>query len=517
MNAVFDKIKVLWIDDCEGQDAGYLYPENNLSKNIVLGEILPLYFDIIKSKNIPGSSSIRTSDDLAEIFNPFWHKTGHTDNFPPEIIAMDYNLSKWQDTTANVDFYDDEVNDKDILSINTSSANKIVDNSVAHSNDTEIGFEGLILGIFISSLLHRHPIGVVPMTNYGDFLKRTPEVYALHNVSKEVLHIDFSEFGVDGQDRSWDKVIAKGVQALRVRIEKLYDAGEIIIAVDDLMALTESSKHEVITISSPHATRKLPVQGLFIDIDDSEEKNNKIRKWATKLLQSVITKDQFEKATNLSNILWDKYNDDELLNDHFEFSKLHIANSHNSDKYKKLYKKFQPIQKRNALNCSNNCFDIRFGTKKDYSNAERRWAALFLIKKLLKRIIDFIENTGIAALQHDGEIAIENFYPEFTRDDIYLLLFPVPPSPFPLPWHIDSGEKRDDALLNWYRTLERNLDFVPSDIINGTVLSDGERKFMQGLVLGEEQSFEAWKAYKPAKLFLFGPENKKNIGGRGNE
>ena len=88
MEKIFERIRILWIDDCE---AGY--PESELN------EELRQYFLILKHPDIPGPSTIRMPDDFKTYFPRFWGQ-GNTDLFPPEIIAMDYNLEKFRDTST---------------------------------------------------------------------------------------------------------------------------------------------------------------------------------------------------------------------------------------------------------------------------------------------------------------------------------------------------------------------------------------------------------------------------------
>ena len=94
MHEQCQRIRILWIDDCEEADAGeYAFPEAELPSD------LSEWFQIIRHPNIPSRSSIRTPSDFWIVFNQFW-RTGNSDHLPPEIIAMDYNLKKWRDPSA---------------------------------------------------------------------------------------------------------------------------------------------------------------------------------------------------------------------------------------------------------------------------------------------------------------------------------------------------------------------------------------------------------------------------------
>ena len=58
-----DKIRIAWIDDCEGNSTGYLYPEKELP------EEYSTLFEIVRDKNVPGPSTIRNPSDFSEMFS----------------------------------------------------------------------------------------------------------------------------------------------------------------------------------------------------------------------------------------------------------------------------------------------------------------------------------------------------------------------------------------------------------------------------------------------------------------
>ncbi|MBC2714955.1 MAG: hypothetical protein HF978_06560 [Desulfobacteraceae bacterium] len=514
MDIAYDKIRILWIDDCEGQDAGYMYPEKKLPDE------LAKYFQIVNHSAIPGPSSIRTSSDFGTCFGPFWWGSGDTSKFPPEIIAMDYNLRKWTDTHGKVN---DERNNEstDPLSVSQSNKSKFVVTSDPSKKDVgmKAGFEGLVMGIFISSLLYQHPIGIVPMTNYGNLLEDVSEVRTLHLISKEILNIDYSEFGVSGEDRSWTNVIKKGVQALRARIENLYETFQITLSPSDLMALTESADHGVLTMHSPHAERKFSINGLFIDIPE-ENRAEAIQKWARDLLQTVMVDcDELKQAQELCGTVWNAYDNDELVKDRKNLSLLTIikeaGDNYDKDAYKDLTQKFGVSGKK----CKQGCVDIKTGA---YSDRVRRWATFLVTLNLLKRVIQIKKRVEEHVRKTTIEVIDNSESPVMTVDDLYLALFPAPSSPLVIPWHEGKGI---DKSFNWVTTMRRwkdkkevgkktgDLALSLPDMLAGESwnpegphgLTPSEQLILRGFALEDKElSQKDWDSYNTARLIFRG-------------
>jgi len=513
MSTALDKIRILWIDDCESQDAGYMYPEKELPT-----EELQRYFTIVRHPDIPGPSTIRTPQDFKTCFSAFWWGDANTDLFPPEIIGMDYNLQKWTDTKARLT----EQKSRPRAYLAPGGTAQVFTNEYADtsSGKTEFsaGFEGLVLGIFTSSLLHHHPIGIVPMTSYGDLLENVPEVRALHLISKEILHIDYSEFGVSGEDRSWERVLKKGVKALRVRIEGLYETGNIVLSPSDLMNLAEVVNHPVLTIRTPYAVRRLPIEGLFIDLPVNE-RQLAIQKWAKDLMCTVMMDCQeLKKARELADEVWDAYNNNELIEARKNLSLLASRSDAGLEIDEAEYARL-----REAFFVENNkaktgCVDIAsFG---DYSDRVRRWASLFITCNMLKRLIKIRKK--VDSLQIND---VMDFYPTgpvLTANDIFLALFPVPGSPLILPWH--SGEKIDNS-TGWVKSMLRwkansmvgnsrgDLALNVNDLLAGDAwekegpygLTASERLVLRGFALDDQELTEAdWRSSPRARQVLWG-------------
>lgn len=503
----FDKIRVLWIDDREEADG---YPES---------QITPMeyqkWFEIVHPFSHDDALSFRSVNEFTPVITKFWFD-GDSSVLPAEIIATDYNLSKLGGTGVGSQNSKDVENQIAQDDDNNSQKNESYEtSSMTHR---EVNFEGLLISLFYGTLTFKHPAAIVPMTRY--LSKMPTEAETLHTLVEPFLGVDFQYIGLE--DRRWESILKEGTKHLRNRIADLYKSGDIVVSLTDLIALSEGHEgHNVLTILSPHASKSLPLEGLFIDISDSD-KTSHIQEWSNRLLSSHITQDQYILANQLHKTIWSTYNNDLLINEHAEFSQLHLTDQSNPkyEKLKNTYQLSKTDRGDSAFQCmGSQCIDIKNAkipskTKKE-DKSTRRWAALFLIMRLLKRILVFMNEIPMDRTTREGGIKTQSLHPSFEEDDILLLLYPVPTSPFPLPWHIEDAKARGNKKGAWHKWMKDNLGLTPKDILDGSGLTIGERQVLQGIVIAKDVEFgdspkarlERWKSYEPARLFMFGSTN----------
>ena len=263
------------------------------------------------------------------------------------------------------------------------------------------------------------------------------------------------EQNLGGLERSWENILRVGLPHLRKRIEDLYKEGEIVIPPSDLIKMAEGATDGNLHIRSPHGLRTLPIHGLFIFHDKGDAKD-----WAEGLLKSKITRERYISAEKLAKTIWGNYNNDDLIERHARFSMLHVADKSNEEynDLKNTFKLQETERGNHTCECTAGCSDIKSenvacDTREDEKN-ERRWAALFLIRWLLKRMLCFIEATNIGSISRDGDRRTQSLFPTFEEDDIFLLLYPVPTNPIPLPWHIDDAKVRDNKKGAWHKWIK---------------------------------------------------------------
>jgi hypothetical protein len=514
------KIRILWIDDRERVSG---YPEKTLPNG------LSDWFEVIH----PASSdsevmSYASASEFMQGFKSFWF--GHNlDYLPVEIIAADYNLKKRAAATRG---QSKPLRELRVSDEGGESGDSKPSFPVATQRREEVDFDGLLIGAFYATLTYRHPSALVSITNYLGSMPS--EVDTLRELITPFLSIATKKDALKAYgdhavwhnlmatERSWENVISAALQPLRDRITELYKHGQIVIPPRDLSEIMNGRTNGVVRIKSPHAVRTIPLRGLFWDGKSDPQK------WAEGLLESKITKEHYIRSEELAKRIWDKYNNDALMDQHAKFSRLHTENNH-SEEYSEFQTRFgmhQTSRGGNTYECAHDiCLDIKSAEiatdNREDEKEIRRWAALFLVRRLLKRILIFIEATGIQSITRNGEQRMQSMYPMIEEDDILLLLYPVPTSPFPLPWHIDDSKLRDNKKGGWRKWMKDNLGFVPNDVLSGIALTMGERQILQGMVMEEDIEFgqdsvarlERWKSYEPARLFLFGPDGSADQSG----
>ena len=513
----FDLFRIMQIDDCEGVDTGYQFPEKDLP------EPFNNFFKIVRSNMIPGPSTVRTPADFTKIFPKFWNH-GDDSIFPVDLIAMDYNLSKWSDILVTDDDEDDPDEDGMLPDDFDVSGN---------DGDKSFGFEGLVLGIFYSSLVSQHPTGVVPMTNYGDILEKYAEVRCLHDISKGLLNIDYSKFGVSGDDRKWENIFSQGVKALRQRIESLFLEREVTISPEDLIDIYKN-KGEVLTVRSKYCVRRWPIKGLFIDFfDDPEKQQEEIIKWVAFLLSEYdhINIEHLSESKRIADKLWECYNDDDRFMARWNLSEIgakvqgqELAESGENveglelsdsdvEVFKSLCDKFGVKDSIKSWKvCKDYVIDIN---EWDVDDATKRWVSIFVLSNLLKRVYHAQKNW--AKCNEYDHYSV----PTVSASDWFIALYPCSSGSLVLPPHKlkkDKGGYKQSATPDWMsdnrakilRRLKNNGDYagvediklavgdkdfgsiglIPKDVFEGvlwgkTIITGKKSRVSGGLTKGE--------------------------------
>lgn len=287
------------------------------------------------------------------------------------------------------------------------------------------------------------------------------------------------------------------------------------------MALIDNPQHETITIHSPYATRRLPVQGLFVDVP-TEKRDEAIRSWASSMIEQVASWDELRQAKELADTLWEFYNNNDLMFKREQLSVL-LSEDPQTDLPADLRNTFEPIRNSKLDRCTQNCFDIRSG---DYSPLARRFAALEVILRLLKRCILARKRVEQMHMESDykSEALLSPDKPIMHAADVFMALFPVPATPLTLFWH--KGQALDGS-DGWSRSLMDlndsrnpttgikrvgNLALKISDVLSGKDWSleyktygllPSERHILRCMALSDEElSLEDWQSHLIANQVL---------------
>lgn len=509
--STYDKIRVLWIDDREEMDG---YPE---------GQITPPeyqeWFEIVHPGSKDEALSFRSATEFAPVVRGFWFADDRS-ILPAEIIATDYNLSKRAGVAVVDQTYEEVDEDLTDLAGDEDSGHAQPQSNSSSASLRGVNFEGLLISLFYGTLSYKHPAAIVPMTRY--LSEMPPEVETLHALVEPFLGVDFQYIGLE--DRCWASILKEGVKHLRRRIGDLFESGDITLAPSDLMALAENAGHGVLTMRSPHAVRRLPVQGLFIDVPE-EKRDGAINKWARDLMRTVMVDcEELRQAQELAGVVWDAYNNNDLVEDRKNLSLLacrkEAAKEINQAEYDRLCEAFGVANKK----AKSGCVDIT--STGDYSDRARRWAALFITRNMLKKLMQIRKR--VDALRIGDYADIYPTGPVLTADDLFLALFPAPGAPLILPWH--NGTNIDMA-AGWVRSMMRwkdqkevgsnrgDLALSVRDLLAGEGwnaegpygLTDSERLVLRGFALEDKDLTEAeWRACNRANLVLWGNQQESD-------
>lgn len=489
--STYDKIRVLWIDDREEMDG---YPE---------GQITPPeyqeWFEIVHPDSKDEALSFRSATEFAPVVRGFWF-ADDTSILPAEIIATDYNLSK-RAGVAVVDQTAEEV-DEDLndLDGDDESVNAQPRSGSSMASIRSVNFEGLLISLFYGALSYKHPAAIVPMTRY---LSEMPsEVETLHALVEPFLGVDFQYIGLE--DRRWAGILKEGTRQLRTRISTLFKSGDIVVSPSDLQAMADPlNKHDVLTIRSPHALRKLPVEGLFIDIAH-ENRTATISEWAEELFGHLVSRTLFNTAMQLVDELWSFYTADDQSDEIKQLRNRRMLSEHlRMQDDKKEIKILKDHFKVSGSSCGV-CAEIR---NNNYSVDVKRLAVILMAYRLITYMLRIN-----ARLQ---ELELPVGFPRLIENDLWFALFPLPKNPIVLPE--GNPSYRDN---NWERFISR-LNLSIPDMLQGKAsskknkgLHPAERHLLRclasdenDLVRGGNLEDSVFYQYISSRLLLWGDDS----------
>ena len=514
--AKLDRIRILWIQDTT-DIPGRNFPER-----------FDEHFEVVTKSEDGTPWPVVSMDAFKGILEDFWPGK-NCEMLPVEIMAVDYDLSKASSTQAiQPGETAPDANELDEIS-ELAPETRHVGAAAGESLD----FDGLLLGIFYATLTCRHPVGFVP-TTYR-LSEMTASVSDFQRLSESILGIDFA---FAGTERTWKNILEKGVSALRIRIERLHKTHQIVISPADLENLIASPDHDALTIRSPHTTcckdgvRRLPVQGLFIDVSE-DERDAAISQWARGLFEHIVDYDVYKKAKELTEEVWSAYCNTEWLQERRRLSQLLSAYSNEdllalidaiksgecpNQEIADLWSKyrFEVTQGKRAFRatCNDSTCDVH--SWGDFSKPARRWAVLLLIFRLFEQILTKRQELVGQYRELMGREYDERF-PHVAQDDVFLALFPIPKTPLILPW--DQSSNINDEFA-WPANLRKmkdektkaSLALSISDILDGEGWAEdgphgvrlGERCLLQGLCRDSQISQELWRDFSAAARFIWG-------------
>ena len=506
--SAFDKIAILWIDDIP--ESGH--PERGLG-------VYDRFFEVVCKDDADNNDSLKSIEDFNQLLKDYLSPNAKASVFPVELVAVDYDLSTYNPSGQMA-------GQLDVVDASDADEGQAIDDSSRSGAQVTaaetVDFDGFLIGSIYAAHFRLHPVGMVATTYQSKRMGTT--VRQLENTLMMCYDVDI-DFA--GKKRTWKNILEAGVRRLRSRIERLYGDGHIVVSTRDLLALADDPDHEMLTIQSRFGVRRLPVQGLFIDVSEGN-RTDAIQAWANELLSHVVSREDIREAEELADAVWTAYNDDELVQKRERLSAM-LADGAECEELDELKKFFDT----SATACRDRCCTLFSG---NYSSQVRRWAALLIVLRLLRRIIlakKAFEGHIREAVGGDSSVS-DIDTPVLTADDVYLALFPVTAKPLVLKWHRGRRINREDG---WASALLRlkdkslpvsingdnpgNLALHIPDLLGGDGWRDAEeggryglhpaeRRVLQGFALADDQlSMSDWRSHTRSRMVLFGNEDEE--------
>ncbi|HEX7331523.1 MAG TPA: hypothetical protein VF290_08480 [Pyrinomonadaceae bacterium] len=520
-----EKIRVLLLDDnpsslnlieeIDGVPCDFPQVSDSATTEVSMPE-LEEFFEL---RWLASAAEAREFRDLSLLVSRTTPEALIREGWIPEIFCFDYALTG-KDNPIEQRFFPDELTNRlSPLSnlrryVTTANLSTLKISNPPHVNVAQGDDNyGCFAGGLIFTAFSDHPCGPVALTRKGDNKTAGTEASFFEWMLESEVHGTFTKKG--RPEPQWRELIPDGITVLRSRIEELARGSIIRVSLDDLIALSASGKHEVLTIRSRYGLRRLPVRALFLDYKPSQ-REEAARNWAVRVLDKIfsgteadfkLTLDDFMQGRNLAQILWTAYDSDDLVK-RLRLSELLARNgNHHAGKPPaeeqseleelKRYFGVDDVEARSM--CGANYVDIR---NERFSDRQKRWAALIIIVLLLARsakVRNKLQGERHTESKQSGYDY--NICQPLQAADVYLALFPLARDPLILPFH--GGR---DPGSQWGKPLTRlndprrgpslrdnwgNIALKVYDVLNGLPWNEDAQQpkdtWTYGLMPGERQ------------------------------
>jgi hypothetical protein len=494
-----DKIRVLLIDDNPSflsedkiDDRGKVYSVPVIADDPTSESHRPEISELFELRWIATAREARHYRDLVRRIGFAAPHKLTADGLIPEIICFDYALTGMrhdvcdpirglpQDVVTSISPMHKLQACATSIAIPVLETPAEPDTGHVHDDDNH----GCYAGGMVFSSLSDHPCAPVALTRKGkDKTVRTEAALFEWLLEEESDHT----FGRKGRPNpTWNDLLIDGAKALQDRIAELAKVARIQISLDDLLALADekaAALHPILTLRSRYGRRRLPTEGLFIDVAQGQPRLEAARNWARRLLaaaiQGVLAGDEpatphehtltdFLKGRALADKLWTKYLDKDLMVKRQVVSQVCLRlSSGGSTMLTKIEREavnafgIDTSQNITDWEIVDNFYDIR---DEDYTARQKRWSALMVTLRVVHR------RWSAAQIARDDEL--DQRYGNYLlrgcdSNDVYLALYPLPTTPLVLPWHGGkdcTGEWKDLSRLKVDKT---SIALVIGDILAG--------------------------------------------------
>jgi len=483
----FDRIGILLIDDKPSGPRGLLIPR-------ALPDRYASWFDF---RWLATPEECREFRDLSWLIAQNDPLRLGTVGWIPEILAVDYRLMEErlsvQDRTGLADLEcGRELSPLPALRKAAASwSNAIVGGKIPHRRSDLPEYWGCFAGGLILATLADYPCAPVTITAYDLASQpgQSPDTEVFEWLMATQSGGLLQGRGQGQKGVTWDDIIKLGIDRLRQRIRALAQVGIIALRLDELARLASGNPQAVITLTSRYGTRRLPVQGLFID--DPKQAVS----WAEKTLQLLVTPGKWNALTEAwdhadgllakhdqENLVWERIELSNLLRRKEKGDALSPEDDQRLEALKGVFnavvtevtnKKGKTLINGEIQN-ERLVADIRHLQIDDWT---RKWTALIVMLKLLKRFAVGWRN-GMP-------------FEEITEPEIYLALCPVARNPIILPF--SEGSNR--SIATHMQDVDRKVGFRVKDVLSGRGLAASERTLLKHVATTLGLGRDLWEEF----------------------
>jgi hypothetical protein len=519
-----EKIRVLLLDDNPSslnliqEIDGVDFPFPQISDSATTNFSMPELNQFFELRWLASAAEAREFRDLSLLVSRTTPEALIREGWIPEIFCFDYALTGVDLTIAQRFFPEKLIDQLSPLSnlrryVMTANLSSVEFSNLPHVNVAKGDDNyGCFAGGLIFAAFSDHPCGPVALTRKGDDKTAGTEASFFEWMLENEVHGTFTKKG--RASPQWRELIPDGITVLRSRIEELARGSLIRVSLDDLIALTDSGKHEVLTIRSRYGLRRLPVRALFLDYKPSQ-RQDAARNWAAGVLDKIfsgteagfkLTLKDFVEGRTLAQILWTAYDSDDFVR-RIRLSELlardenHHAEKPTAEEQSELeeLKGYFDVDVEARKVCGANYVDIR---NDHFTDRQKRWAVLIIIVLLLDRsakVRNKLQAERIPAGKQSGNDY--SICQPLQAADVYLALFPLPREPLILPFHsgkdpgaqfakpltrLDDPRRGPSLREGWGK-----LALKVSDVLNGLPWSEDAQQPKEnstyGLMPGERQ------------------------------
>jgi hypothetical protein len=294
--------------------------------------------------------------------------------------------------------------------------------------------------------------------------------------------------------KDWSKILEFSVVLLRKRIETKIQIGKATPDYSQLNTLAEGKipDERIFSFETIYGKRDLPIDGLFIDFTDKNERQIKITEWAQKILNKLPLNNQIIKKSNeTATTLWNTYL--------YEFEDRIVLSDYTSRKgslnvTEKTY--LEEVKTRLGVNSSTGLIGNECSIQVILNKEDSKIIRLTTLITTTKVAIE-LEKQRV-------ESGFSEKYPPLTADEYFNVLYPKAnlgketSKTVLLPMNFSNKTEKDEAMDNAKKWLMRGLTQDDSKVKQADIFQfenwilKGEKEILKSMFYNDSKYFPQW-------------------------